>query len=109
MGQSPVPPVNIPIPTKIGSKMGGATAPKWDFLGFNHGHMTLSLIHWSPGNRSRLRGVRGAQNLLKALPGDLRSRLLSARSDADAVKQVRARSPGGEAKELRLEQVSVVQ
>ena len=25
MGQKPVPPVNIPIPTKIGSKMGGAT------------------------------------------------------------------------------------
>ena len=24
MGQNPVPPVNIPIPTKIGSKMGGA-------------------------------------------------------------------------------------
>ena len=23
MGQNPVPPVNIPIPTKIGSKMGG--------------------------------------------------------------------------------------
>ena len=27
MGQKPVPPVNIPIPTKIGSKMGGASAP----------------------------------------------------------------------------------
>ena len=24
MGQNPVPPANIPIPTKIGSKMGGA-------------------------------------------------------------------------------------
>ena len=24
MGQNPVPPMNIPIPTKIGSKMGGA-------------------------------------------------------------------------------------
>ena len=30
MGQTPVPPVNIPIPTKIGSKMGGAPTPKWD-------------------------------------------------------------------------------
>ena len=30
MGQTPVPPVNIPIPTKIGSKMGGAPkTPKW--------------------------------------------------------------------------------
>ena len=29
MGQNPVPPVNIPIPTKIGSKMGGAPTPKW--------------------------------------------------------------------------------
>ena len=27
--QKPVPPVNIPIPTKIGSKMGGAPTPKW--------------------------------------------------------------------------------
>ena len=30
MGQNPVPPVKIPIPTKIGSKMGGAPTPKWD-------------------------------------------------------------------------------
>ena len=29
MGQNHVPPVNIPIPTKIGSKMGGAPIPKW--------------------------------------------------------------------------------
>ena len=28
MGQNPVPPVNIPIPTKIGSKMGDAPYPK---------------------------------------------------------------------------------
>ena len=28
MGQKPVPPVNIPIPTKVGSKMGGAPTPK---------------------------------------------------------------------------------
>ena len=27
-GQNPVPSVNIPIPTKIGSKMGGAPTPK---------------------------------------------------------------------------------
>ena len=31
----PVPPVNIPIPTKIGSKMGGAPTPKWDPIGFD--------------------------------------------------------------------------
>ena len=32
MGQNPVPPVNIPIPTKIGSKTGGEFTyqPKWD-------------------------------------------------------------------------------
>ena len=32
MGQNPVPPVNIPIPTTIGSKMGGEFTyqPKWD-------------------------------------------------------------------------------
>ena len=37
MGQNPVPPVNIPISTKIGSKMGGAPAPtpKWDPMGFD--------------------------------------------------------------------------
>ena len=36
MGQNPVPPVSIPIPTKIGSKMGGAFTyqPKWDPIGF---------------------------------------------------------------------------
>ena len=34
MGQNPVPPVNIPFPTKIGSKMGGA-APKWDTIDFD--------------------------------------------------------------------------
>ena len=35
MGQKPVLPVNIPIPTKIGSKMGGAPIPKWDPIGFD--------------------------------------------------------------------------
>ena len=31
-----LPPVNIPIPTKIGSKMGGAPkTPKWDPIGFD--------------------------------------------------------------------------
>ena len=32
MGQNPVPPVNIRIPTKIGPKMGGefTQSPKWD-------------------------------------------------------------------------------
>ena len=33
VGQNPVLPVNIPIPTKIGSKMGGAPTPKWDPIG----------------------------------------------------------------------------
>ena len=35
MGQKPVPPVNIPIPTKIKPKMGGAPTPKWDPVGFD--------------------------------------------------------------------------
>ena len=35
MGQFPVPPVNMPIPTKIGSKMGGAPTPKRDPIGFD--------------------------------------------------------------------------
>ena len=30
MGQQPVPLVNIPIPTKIGSNMGGSPATEWD-------------------------------------------------------------------------------
>ena len=40
MGQNPVTPVNIPIPTKIGSKMGELTyQPKKDPIGFdNHSH-----------------------------------------------------------------------
>ena len=43
MSQNPIPPVNIPIPTKIGSKMGGAPTPKWDPIGFdNHSHMDFS-------------------------------------------------------------------
>ena len=34
---NPVPPVNIPIPTKIGSKMGGEFTyqPKWNPIGFD--------------------------------------------------------------------------
>ena len=35
LGQKPAPPVNILIPTKIGSKMGGAPIPKWDPIGFD--------------------------------------------------------------------------
>ena len=31
---APIPPVNIPIPTKIGSRMGGAPIPNWDPIGF---------------------------------------------------------------------------
>ena len=34
-GSKSVPPVNIPIPTKIGSKMGGAPTPKWDPMSFD--------------------------------------------------------------------------
>ena len=49
MGQNPVPPVNIPIPTKIGSKMGGElTDPKMGSQnGFdNHSHMGPTFFSW---------------------------------------------------------------
>ena len=38
-----VPPVNIPLPTKIGSKMGGefTNQPKWDPIGFDN-HSQIS-------------------------------------------------------------------
>ena len=35
MGQNPIPPVNIPISTTVGSKMGGAPTPKWNPIGFD--------------------------------------------------------------------------
>ena len=38
MGQNPVPPVNIPIPTKIKPKMGSAPTPKWDPIGLTYSH-----------------------------------------------------------------------
>ena len=46
MGQNPVPSVNIPIPTKIGSKMGGALkTPKWT----NQNPFPLTLALTTPG------------------------------------------------------------
>ena len=33
------PQINIPIPAKIGSKMGGAPTPKWDPIVLNHRHL----------------------------------------------------------------------
>ena len=48
MGQNPVPPVNIPIPTKIGFNISGAPIPKWDPIGFEP---------W-PSTRSSSREVR---------------------------------------------------
>ena len=52
MGQDPVPPVNIPIPTKIGSKMGGAPTPKWDPIGLDPQPVGISSFgrFWSPGS-----------------------------------------------------------
>ena len=53
MGQNPLPPVNIPIPTKIGSKMGGAPTPKWDTTGFDP-QSSLPEGSWKlPWNRLR--------------------------------------------------------
>ena len=48
MGQNPVPPVNIPIPTIIGSKMGGAPTPKWDPISLDRPYLkTPSARLWS--------------------------------------------------------------
>ena len=43
MCQNSLPPVNIPIPTKIGSKMGGEFTyqPKWDPICFDNHNMGL--------------------------------------------------------------------
>ena len=41
VGQNPLPPVNIPSPTKIGSKMGGARTPKWDPIGFDQTALSM--------------------------------------------------------------------
>ena len=45
MGQNPVPPVNIPIPTKIGSKMSGAPTPKWGPIGIDPQPNELACSH----------------------------------------------------------------
>ena len=47
MGQKPVPPVNIPICTKVGSKIGvNSPTPKWDPISFdNHGHIATPPTH----------------------------------------------------------------
>ena len=56
MSQKPVPPVNIPIPAKIGSKMGGEFTyqPKWDPTGFdNHSHVSLRECTRTPEPQSK--------------------------------------------------------
>ena len=68
MGQNPVPPANIPSPTKIGSKMGGASTPNWDPIGFdNHSHVD------SERNTTRVRGPRPIRSpaLLLELPPEV--------------------------------------
>ena len=50
MGQNPVPPVNIPIPTEIPeipTKMGGAPTPKWDPIGVDPRPYQRNLHHGS--------------------------------------------------------------
>ena len=66
MGQNPVPPVNIPIPTKIGPKMGGEFTyqPKWDALVLTHGHLISA-----GGAMAQGRG-QGIINDTAALVGD---------------------------------------
>ena len=53
MGQKPVPPVNIPIPTKLGSKMGGAPTPKGDPIGFDpQPHANQEYEKWKEENNN---------------------------------------------------------
>ena len=60
MGQNPVPAANIPITTKIGSKMGGAPIPKWDPIGFEPwpNPKVLATLPWNPP-KGRLKMVPG--------------------------------------------------
>ena len=54
MGQNPnfVPPGNIPTPTKIGSKMGGAPTPKWDpKTVLTHSQMGFKALSFWPPRR----------------------------------------------------------
>ena len=61
MGQNPnrTPPVNIPIPTKIGSKMGGEFTyqPKWNFIGVDprpgHHDSLFDLCHTTASQSRR--------------------------------------------------------
>ena len=74
MGQNPVPPVNIPIPTQTGSKMGGAPTPKWDPIGFDpqpfYGPMDLEKdptgVTWQPRRCSpRLASIEAVKKELE--------------------------------------------
>ena len=62
----PYPPVNIPIPTKIGSKMGGAPTPKWLVLT----HSQVGMNSWgSPGiDWTRLKRLRRAHQTRQRWP-----------------------------------------
>ena len=56
--------MNIPIPTKMGSKMGGAPTPKWDPIGFDParhaGNQLVTLGFWTP---SFLREVSASETM----------------------------------------------
>ena len=81
MDKNPVIPVNIPIPTKIGSEMGGEFTyqPKWDPIGFdNHsnflllclGPSFLGAVAQRPGLQTARRGVgQQGQRLWEGLLG----------------------------------------
>ena len=49
MGQNPVPPVNIPIPTRIGSTMGGAPIPKMVPSVLTHRHTRVAPVDGAGG------------------------------------------------------------
>ena len=69
MGQNPIPPVNVPIPTKIGSKMGG------EFMYPKMGSKTVLTT-------TAVFGLQGGG--LQAAPGALRARHRCAGGEAEA-------------------------
>ena len=61
MGQKPVPPANIPIPTKIGS-MGGefTNPPKWDpKTVLSHSQTAIARKNWLDGTMDQTPGQKG--------------------------------------------------
>ena len=64
MGQNPIPPVNIPNPTKIGSKMGGEFTyqPKWyHWCRLSSGH-SMPGLNWASKHETSTEGFPWVQD-----------------------------------------------